>query len=189
VYAGRPLFDKLKEIDPLTPGWVLISGAIEFFDGNYAAGLEEMRKAQTHEIPIYRFWYAKGFAYCGKYDEANKLLDLLEKENSQHIFGKLGIFFKYALKGDKLTAKKSVTDELKNMAREDEMFPIWMAESYALIDEYKEALDWIEHGVEFGFINYPFLTEYDRLLEKIRSEPRFKKLMERVKHEWENFEV
>ena len=64
-----------------------------------------------------------------------------------------------------------------------------MAESYALIDEYKEALDWLEHGVDFGFINYPFLTEYDRLLGNIRSKPRFKKLMERVKHEWENFEV
>ena len=33
AYAGRPLFEKLKEIDPLTPGWTLISGAIEFFDG------------------------------------------------------------------------------------------------------------------------------------------------------------
>jgi hypothetical protein len=27
------------------------------------------------------------------------------------------------------------------------------------------------------------------ILENVRGEPRFKKLMERVKHEWENFEV
>ncbi len=28
-----------------------------------------------------------------------------------------------------------------------------------------------------------------KILENIRGEERFKKLMERVKHEWENFEV
>jgi hypothetical protein len=31
--------------------------------------------------------------------------------------------------------------------------------------------------------------EHDPLLKNIRSEERFKKLMERVKYEWENFEV
>ena len=43
--------------------------------------------------------------------------------------------------------------------------------------------------VRWGFINYPFLNEYDPFLENIRREERFKKLMKRVKHEWENFEV
>jgi hypothetical protein len=47
----------------------------------------------------------------------------------------------------------------------------------------------LEYATSRGFINYPFLNEYDPLLENIRGEPRFKKLMERVKHEWENFEV
>ncbi len=28
-----------------------------------------------------------------------------------------------------------------------------------------------------------------KIFENIRGEPRFKKLMERVKHEWENFEA
>lgn len=73
--------------------------------------------------------------------------------------------------------------------KEDEMFPIWMAESYSLINEKDEAIDWLEHGVKSGFINYPFLMEYDLFLANIRSEERFKKLMEQVKHKWENFEV
>jgi len=58
-----------------------------------------------------------------------------------------------------------------------------------LIDEKDEAIDWLEEVVKWGFINYPFLNEIDPFLENIRSEPRFKKLMKRVKHEWENFEV
>jgi hypothetical protein len=57
------------------------------------------------------------------------------------------------------------------------------------VDERDEALLWLEHSILGGFINYPILNEKDPFLENIRGEPRFKKLMERVKHEWENFEV
>ena len=53
----------------------------------------------------------------------------------------------------------------------------------------EEALDWLETASKRGFINYPLLSKYDPFLENIRVEPRFKKLMERVKHEWENFEI
>jgi len=34
----------------------------------------------------------------------------------------------------------------------------------------------------------PCLNEYAPFLENIRGEPRFLKLMERVKHKWETFE-
>jgi hypothetical protein len=34
--------------------------------------------------------------------------------------------------------------------------------------------------------NYSFISEYDPLLSEIRCKEHFKKLMERVKHEWEN---
>jgi non-specific serine/threonine protein kinase len=69
------------------------------------------------------------------------------------------------------------------------MFSWEMAANYALIDHPLEALDWLENAVKRGFINYPFQNEYDPLLENIRGEERFKKLMERAKYEWENFEV
>jgi hypothetical protein len=43
--------------------------------------------------------------------------------------------------------------------------------------------------VNRGFINYPFLKEYDPLLENLRGDERFNKLMSRVKKELENFEL
>jgi disulfide oxidoreductase YuzD len=57
-----------------------------------------------------------------------------------------------------------------------------------LLDEKKEALDWLENAVNRGIINYPFINTYDSFLDNIRGEERFKKLMERVKKEWEEFE-
>ncbi len=53
----------------------------------------------------------------------------------------------------------------------------------------EEAFKWLNHAVSKGFVNYPILNEKDPFLENIRGEPRFKKLMEKVKYEWENFEV
>jgi hypothetical protein len=51
------------------------------------------------------------------------------------------------------------------------------------------SLEFLENAVNRGLINYPLISEIDPLLENIRGEERFKKLMERVKYEWENFEV
>jgi len=58
----------------------------------------------------------------------------------------------------------------------------------SLLDAKPEALDWLENAVNRGFINYPAL-ERTQLLDNLRGEERFKKLMERVKYEWEHFEI
>jgi hypothetical protein len=50
-------------------------------------------------------------------------------------------------------------------------------------------LDWLENTDNRSFINYPFLNEHAPWLANIRGEPRFKKLMKRVKYEWEHFEM
>ncbi|MGA2587747.1 MAG: hypothetical protein ABSF88_12085 [Candidatus Aminicenantales bacterium] len=59
---------------------------------------------------------------------------------------------------------------------------------FALLDKRKNALDWLENAVDCGFINYPFLNEYDPYLANIRGDERFKKLMERVRYKAEHFE-
>jgi hypothetical protein len=56
------------------------------------------------------------------------------------------------------------------------------------LDARDEALEWLENAINKGFINYPEL-EGDRYLDNLRGEERFKRLMERVKAEWEHFEV
>ena len=69
------------------------------------------------------------------------------------------------------------------------MLPWYIADCYALIEEKEQAMKWIERAVDWGLINYPFLSKTDPFLENIRGEERFKKLMVRVKNEWENYKV
>jgi hypothetical protein len=82
-----------------------------------------------------------------------------------------------------------MVEELKYITWNDFHLTWYMADCYALINDKEESLKWLDHAVDWGLINYPLLSHLDPFLENIRGEERFKKLMERVKYEWENFEV
>jgi hypothetical protein len=62
-----------------------------------------------------------------------------------------------------------------------------MAGWFALVNERERALDWLEHWVDRGSINYPMLAHGDPLLQPLRGEPRFQRLLDRVRPEWERF--
>jgi hypothetical protein len=99
------------------------------------------------------------------------------------------MMFAHALEGQRAKALEWVTEEFRSAMKGDELYPIWVAESYSLLGEKEEAIGWLEEGVRWGFINYPFLATHDAYLANIRGEKRFEKLLERVKEEWEGFEV
>lgn len=189
--VAKPLLKKLIEIDPLTPANYLMLGICDLFIGKFEDSLQNYYKSylMDQKSPLCGFAYAWALAFAHKLNEAFKVIDLMAKDLPQELFTELGLFLKYALQKNKSKVPQTVTDNLKNYATRDEIIPIFLAECYALINEKEEAINLIEHGVKWGFINYPFLNEYDPFLKNIRGEPRFKKLMERVKHEWENFEV
>ena len=98
-------------------------------------------------------------------------------------------FYTYALKKDVQNAKKSINKESEIYSLTDEYYSLHMAEGFSLIDDKIQALKWLENAVNRGMICYPFLSEYNPFLENIRGETRFKKLMERVKKDWVDFEV
>ena len=57
-----------------------------------------------------------------------------------------------------------------------------------MVEKRQQALDWLENAVNRGFINYPCMSKYDLALASLHSDPRFQKLMVRVKQEWKDFE-
>ena len=63
-----------------------------------------------------------------------------------------------------------------------------MADCYCLVDEHDQALDWLANAIDRGFINYPFLSQHDKILSKLHGHPRFEALMQKAKFEWEHFD-
>ncbi|MFC1553163.1 protein kinase, partial [candidate division KSB1 bacterium] len=186
---------KLLELDPLTPLNYCVLGIFQMYAGQLEDALSALHKfaklAQDDLIAnLFRVYI---YAWKNQYDKTNVLVDQMVNQKSlsrtHDIFAEWCLFFKYALKGDKTKALKTISEDTETYIWNDPEL-MWLGVcNYALIDEKEEAFKWLEHIIDKGFINYPFLSEHAPFLENIRSEPRFKKLMERVKHEWENFGV
>jgi len=198
--AGRPseaekFARKLIEIDPLNSFNHGILGFALWMSGKLDQAISSFEKCEKLEPEsiIPKFWIVIILAWKKDYKRAFEMVEQLVQQKSQDVmratFTKYLIAFKYAWKGKSEEALSSMTDDLKEIAWNDPDFPWLWAGFYALVNEKDEALRWLEHSVNRGFINYPVLSKKDPFLENIRGEKRFKKLMERVKYEWENFDV
>jgi len=82
-----------------------------------------------------------------------------------------------------------VNEDLTSAAIVDMNYAWIMAQGYALIDEKKTSLEWLNAAVERGFINFPLLHHLDPFLENVRGEPGFDQLMQSTRQQWEAFEV
>jgi Flp pilus assembly protein TadD len=187
----RKLADKLVTIDPLVPIYHILISYSDFYRGKPGDNLESLRKAvkMGPDDPIGMNCAVRIFAAAGEMEEAFSVAKELNKRQPNTMFSQAANALMYAIQGKKEEALNQITTELLELVHHDCEWATTLIESYAIIGEKEKALDLLEHSISGGLINYPFLNEYDPFLENIRSESRFKKLMERVKHEWESFEV
>jgi len=122
-------------------------------------------------------------------DEAIKVFDELLHDAPDTFFAQLGNVYKLALSGEREAALEAASDELRAAAREDLQYSWSLAECFAILDDSDQAIEWLENAVAQNFWNYPLLAEHDPLLAKVRDDPRFEELMDRVKELWEALEV
>jgi serine/threonine protein kinase/Tfp pilus assembly protein PilF len=185
-----PLYERLRKTDPLNPNIYLSQGAPLFYDGQFALALGLYRKQYQSDPhnPGNGFLFPLVLAYNKEFDEALSIIDKSASENPDNAFCKFGLLLKYGLLKDKEKAFQIMTPDFQKTCRRDAEWSYYVADAFALLDEKKEAFDWLENAVNGDFINYPFMSKHDWFLDNIRGEERFKKLMERVKYEWEHFE-
>jgi hypothetical protein len=96
---------------------------------------------------------------------------------------------KHGLQRDASSALAELTPEFYEWSHKECTWSYFVAASLSLANARAEAMDWLEHAVDLGWINYPGLAGKDPFLTNIRNERRFKKLIKRVKYEWENIKV
>jgi predicted Zn-dependent protease len=168
-----------------------LPGYLKLLYGEWASAAElygRMYKMDP-DSPIFKWFFAWSLIYAKRIEDAYGIIDQLNTSLPSTIFASYGSLFRNALSGNKKDALEIITPEMKSIAKGVEFHSRALAEAYAILGEKEKAIDWLINSVNCGFINYPFYSEIDPLLENIRGEERFKKLMERVKYEWENFEV
>jgi len=182
--------EKLLEVDPLTPINHAAPGYALLCEGRFDLALDKEKKWNEMEptTAISRFWYAWVLAQNNRLTEAFSLFNAAAKDSPEDLWTQLGLCFKHAVKGDSETLK-SLASALAAIAKWDLQYSWFLAECFALTGENEEALRWLENAVNRGFVNYPLISRLDPFLENIRSEEKFKKLLEKVKYEWDHFEA
>ena len=189
--AAAAFADRLLKIEPLNPMTHYVRGLI-YMQGDFEASEKVLRQANLDypQDRLIRWNLAQTLAYRGRIDEGHSIIKALLDEAPQDMISRVGYALSLALQGKQPEALLILRDpKMEGSARSDLCYSFFIAEIYALLGQRGEALDWLENAIKVGFINYPFLAEKDPFLANIRGEPRFKKLMERVKYEWEHFEV
>jgi TolB-like protein/Tfp pilus assembly protein PilF len=185
------LIEKHLSIDPLSFYGHWSAFFLHLAEGRTTQALESVVQAYklAPGVPPVEVCYAWGLAVNNRLDEAFAIIDRSAITSPDSLFTQLGVSLKYSLQGKKNEALQSVTPQLLAWGRMDFMNPWLIVQLYSLMGEKEEALNWLEEWIGLGCINYPLINNHSPFLENIRSEPRFKKLMDRVKHMWENFEV
>jgi TolB-like protein/Tfp pilus assembly protein PilF len=177
------------DIDPLHPLAYTGEWFVNFSEGRFDKVLETCFKMYSLDKDnLLSAWaYGQALVCNNKVEEATKLLDLTVTKYPNETWSLMGKALRHAINNEKQEALDSITRKVVKATELDHVAAWWLAEIYALIDERNKAIDYLERATREN-INYPLFTKYDPLLENIRGEKRFKKLMEKVKHKWESFE-
>lgn len=187
--AGLAVAERLIGIDPLTVANLLGFAVSHWADADFAQALAVLDEMHRRE-PALRFttiMRMNMLARLGRIGDACSVAEETVAENAEDAFAQLVTAFKHALLGEGEALLALITGKFEASSWNDSECPEWFAGWFALVDERDRALDWLEHWVDRGGINYPMLAHGDPLLQSLRGEPRFQRLLDRVRPEWERF--
>ena len=71
----------------------------------------------------------------------------------------------------------------------DETFPRFVAQCFARLGEFDDALRWLDRASEWGFTNHQFLSQHDRFLVPLREDRRFLSLLDVLRERQRAFEA
>jgi non-specific serine/threonine protein kinase len=194
--VGRPelaegIARRFAAADPLTPLSTWQVGFHHFMSGRFDEALTSFDTGLRVDPS---FFYNEIFAayvhvWQGREEHVAARLARVIESNPPDIASEWVTLLRCALDRDAVRALEALSERSKTFLWNDLEVPPFIASAYALAGAKKEALAWLERAVSRGFINYPMLAEHDPMLESVRGDERFEKLMVRVKKEWEEFEV
>ena len=177
---------EMGEVDPYNPVYNGLLSLMYYMKGDLNKASEEIYKGFKiyPEIPQVQLYYAYFLVINGKNNEASQILDQFINSTSGSIFSIVGVLFKDAIQGR--DSSDILTHEAEEKLKIDVEWSWLIADFYSMMNKKERAIDWLEHIVNRGFINYPFLSKFDPFLENIRYEERFINLMKKVKNKWEH---
>ena len=187
VSVVRPL-NRLPAVDPLTPINHAVGAWLDALEGHPASGLEAARKAfrDAPDLPL-NAWFlgTKVLRQCRLDQEAVPVLEIAERDMRGDVSGWSAGLIRLAITGDANGLRASLHSELAVQARHDSILAWLVAGACATAGLLDEATEWLTVAVDRGFVNFPFLAQYDPTVAPLRTRPDFHALMQRARGDYE----
>jgi TolB-like protein len=171
------------KLDPLNILALSFRGLIEIYGGDFKSSLIWLQKGL--EVmpgdPMTLMFYAFGQLYSGNREESLALFNQIAEMDSP-----LGKMCVAALCNDGPGFIKYSAD-MEEYAKGDKEMSLLIAVCAVIMGQIDYALDWLSNSIEKGLINDIFFSEFDPFLSTLKSNPRFKSLMERAREKQRMF--
>jgi tetratricopeptide (TPR) repeat protein len=167
------------ELDPLNETINADLGWAYYCAGKTEEALSSYRRALELQPDFPMVWGYLGLAYerQGKYAEAIAELDRArERENVPTTLGYLG--YVLARSGNFARARR-VIEELKDQSQQKFVSPYYIAMVYAALGDSDQAFAYLEKAYDVRADSMAELR-HDPLLESLRTDPRFSRLLAKV---------
>ena len=137
----------------------------------------------TRKIP----WVSRGnvwiLLHARRTAEAESFVERLEACSPTSPYLSIARAELWGAQGEPDEAFAAITPEAVSLASHNELWSRELTHCYALAGRVDEAIHWFENTVRIGTINYPFLSRHDWMLDSLRGDERFDKLLEQVRTE------
>jgi serine/threonine protein kinase/tetratricopeptide (TPR) repeat protein len=169
------------ELDPASVSIRRSAGWLHYYARQYDAALDHLRRALTMNPTSEETHRQLGLVYLqkGMYDEAGAAFKeaLANSENDALAFAGLG---HVAARRGRKDEARAVLDELDQRARTRYISPVAQAGLYVSLGEADAAFDWLERAYRDrrGWLAY---LKIEPMLDGVRSDPRFLRLLERMR--------
>jgi len=185
--AGLAVAERLLAVDPLSALNLFNIAAARWGRFDFDGALQAIAEFDSRE-PGHFFsavFRPQLLARAGRLDDALRAAEA--DAAAQHSFSAWSAMLAHALRREGSRVVSVAEGPAHELLWTDAESPLFAGGCLALAGECERALDWLERWVDRGSFNYPLLAQGDPLLESVRGEPRFRRLLDRVRPVWENF--
>ncbi len=191
VALGRCLAREMARRDPLNPFPVFFDAYGAFFEGRALEGVPQLSRSLDlggREVPAILWAGVRILCAAGDREAAGRLLDDLRLRHPDAVFTPLTAAFLAGLHGDP-KAGTMVQESHRSWAKGVAEWAQFMGDLYAVLGEEDEALEWLGHAQQVGFLNERFVAEGDPFLAPLRDHEDYIALVESMRSDRADFET
>jgi TolB-like protein len=186
--AARALTELLVQLDPLTVVSHAQRACMHVWRGEMDLAVESSRRGYelAPSSPISVWLFAYSLASSGRIEEFKEVRERGLPEDS--LLTRFALLYEAAAKDEHGTVTDLISADIERTALRDPQWSYFLVGPLARVGEGDRAVDWLENAVRQGFINYPAMMSHP-FHASLLGDSRFEEISERVKQDWEAFEV